>query len=135
MAPHFDGMTVADNPSVAPVAAAPLCHMITPVGMLGYGFSESDTERALATAVNAKDAPVALILDSGSTDSGPSKLALGTTSCPRSSYVRDLRSLVKLGVKYRVPVLTSSAGGDGSDEHVNLLTDIIGELANEPENA
>lgn len=103
--------------------------------MLGYGFSETETDDALAKAVGAQNAPVALILDSGSTDSGPSKLALGTTTCPRSSYVRDLRRLLRLGVKYQVPILTSSAGGDGSDEHVELLTDIIAELAKEPEHA
>jgi hypothetical protein len=32
----------------------------------------------------------AIILHSGSTDSGPQKLALGETTCHRESYVRDL---------------------------------------------
>ncbi|KAF2171344.1 hypothetical protein M409DRAFT_50799 [Zasmidium cellare ATCC 36951] len=134
MAPHFNE-TIVDAPNALSARAAPLCHIITPVGMLGYGFNETETNDALAKAVGAHDAPVALILDSGSTDSGPSKLALGTTTCPRSSYVRDLRRLLRLGVKYQVPVLTSSAGGDGSDDHVELLTDIISELANEAEHA
>ncbi|KAK4506506.1 hypothetical protein PRZ48_000238 [Zasmidium cellare] len=136
MTPHFNE-TFVDGTSngLSATAAAPVCHIITPVGMLGYGFSETETDDALAEAVGAQNAPVALILDSGSTDSGPSKLALGTTTCPRSSYVRDFRRLLRLGVKYQVPVLTSSAGGDGSDEHVELLTDIIAELAKEPEHA
>lgn len=132
MASHFDESTVE---ATSPAPAEPLCHIITPVGMLGYGFSATETDDALAKALGARDTPVALILDSGSTDSGPSKLALGTTTCPRSSYVRDLRCLLRLGVKYQVPLLTSSAGGDGSDEHVELLAEIIDELANEPENA
>lgn len=135
MAPHFTESTVEATTNGSSATAGPLCHIITPVGMLGYGFSDTETEDALARAIGARDAPVALILDSGSTDSGPSKLALGTTTCPRTSYVRDLRRLLRLGVKYQVPLLTSSAGGDGSDEHVELLAEIIDELANEPEHA
>lgn len=100
--------------------------------MLGYGFREDWTEAALASCVN--DAPTALILDSGSTDSGPSKLALGTTTCPRGAYERDLRKLLRLSMKYRVPVITSSAGGDGSDDHVDLFLEIIRGIADEEAN-
>lgn len=135
MALHSNESSVEATTNGAPATAEPLCRIITPVGMLGYGFSDTETEDALARAVGARDAPVALILDSGSTDSGPSKLALGTTTCPRSAYVRDLRHLLRLGVKYQVPLLTSSAAGDGSDEHVELLVEIIDELANEPGHA
>lgn len=43
--------------------------ILTPVGMLGYGFPEEDYRRGLERE------PDAVILDSGSTDPGP-------TGCP-----------------------------------------------------
>lgn len=112
----------------------PLCQIVTPVGMMGYGFSEEHTASALEK-FSQFSTPTALVLDSGSTDSGPSKLALGSTTCPRSSYVRDFRKLLNLAMRYRVPVLVSSAGGDGSDEHVDLFLSIIREICEEPQNS
>ncbi|KAK7214805.1 hypothetical protein V2G26_002808 [Clonostachys chloroleuca] len=114
---------------VAP--AATLCQIVTPVGMMGYGFPEDQVEAALET-FSHYPTPTAIILDAGSTDSGPSKLAIGTTTCPRSSYVRDFRKLLTLSIKYSVPLLLSSAGGDGSDEHVDLFLEIIREITQEP---
>lgn len=111
-------------------AGEPLCHIITPIGMLGYGFDEDLTSSALSSFV-ATGVPTALILDSGSTDSGPSKLALGTMTVPRSAYVRDLTKLSRLVRRYKIPLVFSSAGGDGSDEHVDEMVDIMREIAAE----
>ena len=108
-----------------------LCQIVTPVGMLGYGFTELQAVAALEETAQLPT-PTAIILDSGSTDSGPSKLALGSMTCPRSSYIRDLRKLLQLVFKFKVPLLISSAGGDGSDEHVNELVDIVRDIADEP---
>lgn len=105
----------------------PLCQIITPIGMLGYGLNTADVERGIEISQET-DAPTAIILDSGSTDSGPSKLALGSMTCPRSSYVRDLTQLIHAVQTHRVPLLISSAGGDGSDAHVKEFLDIIGEI-------
>ncbi|KAL7954550.1 hypothetical protein V8C34DRAFT_319757 [Trichoderma compactum] len=115
--------------SVATLATGlePLCRIITPIGMLGYGFDESDIKDALEYSLISK-IPTAIILDSVSTDSGPMKLASGTMTCPRSSYERDLRKLVNMVTKYRLPVLIGSAGGDGSNEHVRELVNIIKEI-------
>ncbi|KAK7977737.1 hypothetical protein PG988_005227 [Apiospora saccharicola] len=114
-------------------AATPACHVVTPVGMMGYGFDEKLTETALESLVPT-GTPTALILDSGSTDSGPEKLALGITTCPRSSYYRDLSKLLKLVYKFRVPLIFSSAGGDGSDAHVKEISQMIGEIVSEDGN-
>ncbi|KAF4626825.1 hypothetical protein G7Y89_g11331 [Cudoniella acicularis] len=110
-----------------------LCHILTPIGNLGYGFEVKQTEQALED-LKTSTVPTALILDSGSTDSGPSKLALGHFTCPRSSYERDLRKLLSLVHRYHVPLIVSSAGGDGTDNHVNALLDIIQEICNEDGN-
>jgi hypothetical protein len=107
----------------------PICNIVTPVGMLGYGLKcEHHTAVALAQKLR-NGAPTAIILDSGSTDSGPEKLALGCMSVPRDSYMRDLRKLLKLAWNFRVPLIFSSAGGDGSDEHVQELVGVVEEIA------
>lgn len=113
----------------------PLCHIITPVGMLGYSFDTSLTYQALIhhTAKFPKT-PIALILDSGSTDSGPAKLALGGMTCPRSAYEHDFRELLSLSHEFGAKILISSAGGDGTDAHVDEFLDIIQEIADEPGN-
>lgn len=106
----------------------PICQIVTPVGMFGYGFNEEWTEAALAECARST-APTALILDSGSTDSGPSKLALGTMTCPYDAYERDFRKLITLSIKYHAPIMLSSAGGDGSDEHVDVFQDIVRKIS------
>ncbi|KAJ8103698.1 hypothetical protein POJ06DRAFT_6033 [Lipomyces tetrasporus] len=110
----------------------PLCHIVTPIGMLGYGFSAPDLEKGLEIALQS-GSPTAIILDSGSTDSGPAKLALGSMTCPRSAYKRDLRQLISAVKQYRVLLLISSAGGDGSDAHVREFLDIVREILEAPD--
>jgi hypothetical protein len=108
----------------------PLCHILTPVGMMGYGFDETLTSTALSSLVPT-GIPTVIILDAGSTDSGPSKLALGTMKCLRSAYWKDLEKLLRLVHSFKVPLIFTSAGGSGSDEHVNTMLDIIREIAAE----
>ncbi|GKT46219.1 uncharacterized protein ColSpa_06400 [Colletotrichum spaethianum] len=113
--------------------STPLCHIVAPVGCMGYGFDESLVELELAQLAPS-NVPTAIILDAGSTDSGPEKLALGTTTGPRSSYVKDLTKLLKLVHTFQVPLIFSSAGGDGSNEHVRLMEEIIEEISAEETN-
>lgn len=116
------------SPSVVKAGSLkPLCRIVTPVGMLGYGFEEEELNNGLEISLST-GVPTAIILDSGSTDSGPAKLAFGSMTCPRESYERDLHKLVQAVQKYRVPLLIGSAGGDGSNAHVKEFMDIIGEI-------
>lgn len=108
-------------------ADRPLCHIITPVGMLGYGFDEPQTRNELGRLVSTGVA-TAIILDSGSTDSGPQKLALGSMSCPRSAYHQDLTKLLRLLYDFRVPLIFGSTGGDGTDEHVLEIGEVVKEI-------
>jgi len=110
-----------------------LCNIITPVGMLSYGFEENSIREELEH-LKTTNIPTALILDSGSTDSGPTKLALGTMTSPRSSYERDLRKLLSLTHDYHIPLIISSAGGDGQNDHVDEFLNIIQEICDEPGN-
>ncbi|TKW49990.1 hypothetical protein CTA1_10346 [Colletotrichum tanaceti] len=61
---------------------ARICHIVTPVDCMGYGFDENIVARELAQLAPG-GTPTAIILDAGSTDSGPEKLVLRTTTCPR----------------------------------------------------
>lgn len=114
------------------MSSAPICHIVTPVGCMGYGFDEALVADELRQLVPS-GIPVAIILDAGSTDSGPEKLALGTMTCPRSAYVKDLSKLLRLVHEFRVPLVFSSAGGDGSDEHVQLMGEIMAEICAQKE--
>jgi hypothetical protein len=111
----------------------PICHIVTPLGNMGYGFDEALIHYELTQLV-ATGVPTAIILDSGSTDSGPQKLALGSMTCTRSGYYKDLSQLLRLVHTFRVPLIFSSAGGDGADEHVKLMEEIIEEIAAEEGN-
>jgi len=96
--------------------------ILTPIGMLGYGFSKDLFWAAIEEGVDA------IILDSGSTDGGPAKLALGDTTVVREGYKRDLVILVTACHSHRVPILIGSAGGDGADAHVDMFVNIIADI-------
>ena len=124
---------MVSNEHSTPTPLEPICNVITPVGMLGYGFDETLTYKALEKLTKSP-ARSAIILDSGSTDSGPEKLAFGTTSCPLTSYERDLRKLIALANKFNVPVITSSTGGSGSDCNADAIQDVMKKIMDEPSN-
>lgn len=131
MAPYINGENL--NGTHAEPDVGRLCQVVTPVGNLGYGFIESQVVAELERLASVPT-PTAIILDAGSTDSGPSRLALGSMAAPRGHYERDLGKLLNLVTKYKVPLMFSSAGGDGSDEHVDVMLDIIREISELPEN-
>jgi hypothetical protein len=78
--------------------------ILTPIGMLGYSFSQELFCDAIEEGVDA------VILDSGSTDSGPSKLALGSTSISRKTFERDLSIMVAACHSHKVPLLIGKGG-------------------------
>ena len=96
--------------------------ILAPIGMLGYGFREDLFWSAVEGGVDA------IIADSGSTDSGPSKLALGTTTQPREAYERDIGIFVAAAHSHSIPILIGSAGGDGANAHVDLFLEIITDI-------
>ena len=85
--------------------------ILTPSGMLGYGFPVDHFKLGLAQK------PHAITIDSGSTDSGPQKLGLGEMTCSREAYVKDIEVLLEGQRAAKVPLLISSAGGDGTNLH------------------
>jgi hypothetical protein len=107
-------MTTASNDEI---------RILTPSGMLGYGFPVDHFKMGLAQK------PHAITIDSGSTDSGPQKLGLGEMTCSREAYVKDIEVLLAAQHEARIPLLISSAGGDGTNLHVDVFRDIIADIA------
>ena len=97
--------------------------VLVPSGMLGYGFPLAAFQRGMGMA------PDFISVDSGSTDSGPQKLALGSMTCSRSAYTEEIEIILAGGLMNKIPVFISSAGGDGTNEHVDVFADIVKELA------
>ncbi|KAK6332286.1 hypothetical protein TWF696_003005 [Orbilia brochopaga] len=93
--------------------------IFTPIGQLGQGFSEQIYWDTLESGIDVT------IIDGGSTDSGPGRLALGKTNVPKAGLVRDLELLTKGCHLYNVPVLIGSAGGDGENAFVDTCVEII----------
>lgn len=112
--------------SITTKTPLPICYLVTPVGNLGYGFDEGLLHEALERT-SSTGVPTAIVLDSGSTDSGPGNLGLGKMTCPRSGYERDMGKLMEASRRFKVPVLISSTGGDGSNDHVQEIFDICTE--------
>ncbi|KAF2168654.1 hypothetical protein M409DRAFT_21397 [Zasmidium cellare ATCC 36951] len=93
--------------------------ILTPSGQLGQGFPHDLFWTTLEQGVDA------IIMDGGSTDSGPGRLAQGKTNVPVNRLERDLQALVKACHLYKVLLLVGTAGGDGENAFVNLCIDII----------
>lgn len=99
-------------------------NILTPNAMLGYGYRAEHFWYGIE-----KFAPKAIIVDSGSTDGGPYKLGLNKMTCGRESYIRDLTPVLQACFHRKIQVLIGSAGGDGSDKHVQEMLEIIEEIA------
>ncbi|WP_336470156.1 acyclic terpene utilization AtuA family protein [Enhydrobacter aerosaccus] len=50
-------------------------------------------------------------------------------TCSREAYLKDLEVLLEAQKEGRVPLLISSAGGDGSNLHVDVFRDMIADIA------
>ncbi len=93
--------------------------VLVPTAMLGYGFPVEHFRSGLAYG------PHLIAVDSGSTDSGPHKLGLGSMTCSRQAYVKDIGHLLDAAHEAGVPLAISSAGGAGTDAQVDAFVDIV----------
>ncbi len=99
--------------------------VLTPTGMLGYGFPVKWFKEGL------KRNPHVIAVDSGSTDSGPHKLGMGALTCSEESYYKDISIMLEGGYEKKIPVIISSAGGAGSDKHLKIFIDIVEKICKE----
>ena len=99
--------------------------LLSATPILGYGFPESAFEAGLAQE------PHMIGADGGSTDPGPYYLGSGKAFCSRVSMKRDLRIMIRGGVPRGIPVVVSTSGGAGGEPHLQMMADIVREIAAE----
>jgi len=94
-------------------------------GLLGYGYSEAALEAAFAEKVDYVG------VDAGSTDPGPYYLGSGKSFTDRGAVKRDLSLALPKVLAQKAPFIIGTAGGAGSQAHVDWLLEIIREIASE----
>ena len=99
--------------------------ILSPCGILGYGFPLKSFEAALA------EKPDAIVVDAGSTDAGPHKLGAGVGIVSRMAAKKDISRLMSGARQLSIPLLIGSAGGSGARKHTQWTLDIIREVADE----
>ena len=99
--------------------------MISTSGLLGYGFPEASLKAGLT-----RD-PHLIGVDGGSTDPGPYYLGSGKPVNSRIAMKRDIGVMLSAAMAQRVPLVISSCGGAGGEPHLQLVVDIVRELARE----
>jgi len=99
--------------------------ILSPCGMLGYGFPEESFRRGMEHQVHA------VVVDAGSTDGGPHKLGAGVPIVSRRAYKKDPEIILGACLPRNVPVIIGSAGGSGARPHVEWTLEIIGEILRE----
>lgn len=99
--------------------------ILSPCGMLGYGFPKESFMRGM------EEMPHAIVVDAGSTDAGPHKLGAGVAIVSRRVAKMDLELLISKGLENKIPIIVGSAGGAGAKVHVEWTLDIIEEILKE----
>ncbi|MDQ2874893.1 MAG: DUF1446 domain-containing protein [Actinomycetota bacterium] len=103
----------------------PATIILTPTGMLGYGYPERDFWDCLDRGVDL------IAVDSGSTDPGSYMLGLSATLVTEESYARDLRPMLRAVHQRKIPLYIGSAGGAGTRAQVDQMVALIDRLATE----
>ncbi len=101
------------------------CRILSPLGMLGYGFPLESFEAGLARR------PHLIGADAGSTDGGPHKLGAGVGIVSRAATKKDLGLILRGGLEAGAPVVIGSAGGSGARAHLAWTREILEELIRE----
>lgn len=94
-------------------------------GLLGYGYDEKSLEAAKTMDIDY------IGVDAGSTDPGPCYLGKGTSFTNRSAVKRDVELVLPWALEKKIPLIVGTAGGAGSDVHLQWMREIVEEIAAE----
>jgi hypothetical protein len=99
--------------------------MCSVAGILGYGYPEASLNAALERGIDM------IGCDGGSTDPGPFYLGSGKPFVSLRALKRDLRLMLKAAIQARVPMVLGTAGGAGGEPHLQLVAQMVREIAKE----
>ena len=99
--------------------------ILSPSGIVGYGFPEESFRRGVAQK------PDLIACDGGSTDPGPYYLGSGIPFTNATAVKRDMTLMLKAACELNIPLVIGTAGGCGADVHVAREVDIIRQIAKE----
>lgn len=100
-----------------------MIRVIVPAGMLGSGFPAETVARGIELGGHA------IVIDGGSTDSGPHYLGTGTAKTSPAAVQRDLQVLLTAACSAGIPLIVSSCGTSGTDAGVDCVADIATSIA------
>lgn len=99
--------------------------IVSPCGMLGYGFPKDSFERAFEQEIHG------IVVDAGSTDAGPHKLGAGVSIVSERAVKKDLKLMIEKGIPNKIPIIIGSAGGAGAKPHVENTLKLLNEVLTE----
>lgn len=102
-----------------------MVRVLIPSGALGLNYDKPALERGIAAK------PDIIVVDGGSTDSGPAYLGRGVSKYARASTKVEWAGLMEARAKAGVPLVIGTAGTCGTDGAVAWMLDITREIAAE----
>lgn len=99
--------------------------VVVPAGVLGAGIRRDQVEWGI------RQGAVAVAVDAGSTDSGPSCLATGVSKMSRDAVRRDIKAMMEAATPAGIPILIGTCGTSGTDIGVDWTRDIVIDIARE----
>ncbi|MFQ6550738.1 acyclic terpene utilization AtuA family protein [Aestuariibius insulae] len=102
-----------------------MTRVLVPSGALGLNYDQTALERGLAAQ------PDIIVIDGGSTDSGPAYLGRGVSKYARASIKTEWAGLMEARAKAGVPLVIGTSGTCGADSAVDWMVEITKEIAAE----
>ena len=99
--------------------------VLIPTGALGITYCKKILNKGL------REKPDIIVVDGGSTDSGPAYLGIGKSKYSRSTTKSEWKTLMIARERLNIPLLIGSAGTCGTDSTVDWFVEITKELAKE----
>lgn len=106
--------------------AEPVCHIVTPVGNLGYGFDNNGLQTLLRN-LTTSTTPTVMIFNSFREENGHE--TKGMPVGLRASYLRDVQKLLRCVSSRRVPLIINVAPVEARGGHLDTIAEMVEETA------